>query len=105
MSANITEIQVDAEIEGQQGIERAFQPLVVHGIMLEFDPKQDGSPICVLTGERGNTKEIRPLRSKARAGHFRHQIQGDEAWSSIRVSTFRGKKARLLKIKLVGKPV
>ena len=102
MTANMTEIPVNTMIENGGAVERTFDPLVVHEVMLEFDPKQMGYPICTLQGSGGRTEEIHPRSQKARPGHFRHRIAGDAVWNGIRVTMSRGKAARLLKLKLVG---
>ncbi len=100
---NILELEADVDIDGDRAFEHEFAPLVVHEIMLDFDPKRVGPPLCVLSGQNGATKELKPLPQHFRPGHYVQRVDGDEAWTRLRITIAKGKSAHLKKVKLIAK--
>ena len=100
---NMTELEANTEVDGDRAFETSFSPQQIHEVMLEFHPKKWGPPIVTLTGHNGGSREIHPAPQRGRPGHFLQRIEGDETWSGVRVTIGRGKKGKLVKVKLVGK--
>ena len=101
MSKNIVELAANVEVDGTKAFEATFPPTDVHELLLEFDPKHRGPPICVLSDGGANTKEIHVPPLAGREGRYSAQV-GGMRFSSVRVTTARNVKARLLKVKLMG---
>jgi hypothetical protein len=103
MTRNLTEFQADTEIDGSRAFEQGFEPLVVHELMLEFHPRKAGPPVVVFTGN-GGEREVHPAPQRGRPGRYLQRMQGDEAWTGVRITMARGKTGKLVKVMLVGKP-
>ena len=103
MAGNIVELVANQDIDGQRGYTAQFPATAVQELMLEFDPKHRGPPICNLTGEGGATKNIHPLPLRGREGRFSAHVGDDTKWSGITVTMARETKGKLLKIRLVVK--
>jgi hypothetical protein len=106
MSRNIVELEANQDVDGERAFERAFTPVAVDELMLEFDPKHSGPPLVVLSNDAGAKKEIHPSAQRGREGRFQAHLPHDGVtWSKVRVSMLRGAKGKLLKVKLVAKTV
>ncbi len=103
MSANFTKVAANADISGGHPYETSFDPTIVHGVQLQFDPKASASPICVLSNGNGVEVEIHPSGKRARPGHFSGHVHGDAAFTKLVITTLRDKPAHLNELKLVGK--
>jgi len=105
MSKNIVELVANGEVTPDKSWEGTFPAMHVAELMLEFDPKHLGPPVSVLHTDTGTTKEVHLLPLRGREGRYSLQIGGTENYVKIAVRlAARGKKARLLKVKLLGKP-
>lgn len=98
---NIVELAANANVDGTTAFEATFPATEVHELMLEFDPKHTGPPICVLSGGSGGSKEIHVPPLRGREGRYSAQVGGG-TFASVRVTTARNVKAKLIKIKLMG---
>lgn len=105
MSKNIVELVANADVTPEAAWEGTFASMHVHELMLEFDPKHLGPPVSVLHTAAGTTKEVHLLPLRGREGRYALQIGGTDEYVKIAVRlAARGKKAKLLKVKLLGKP-
>jgi hypothetical protein len=100
---NIVELPANQEIDGTKAFEASFSPLAVHEVLLEFDPKHSGPPLCRFSNEQGGTQELHMLPQRGRDGRFSNHVAGGAKWSKVSVTTLRNVKARLVKVKLIGK--
>lgn len=98
----IHEIEAVATVDPTASFDASFAPQVIHELILVFDPKHSGPPICVLSGGNGTSKEIHMPPSWGREGAFAAKLDGPELWSKVNVRLARGKAAKLKKIKLIG---
>lgn len=104
MSKNIVELVANGDVTPETAWEGTFPAMHVDELMLEFDPKHLGPPVSVLHTDTGTTKEVHLLPLRGREGRYALQIGGTENYVKIAVRLApRGKKARLLKVKLLGK--
>jgi hypothetical protein len=101
---NIHTIEANHVVDPTTAFEAAFSPLAIDEVLLEFDSEHPGPPLIVLTNDAGTTKEIHPLPQRGREGRFAAHTEGSGSWSKIRVLLGpRGKKAKLVRIKLIAK--
>lgn len=98
---NIVELAANTDVDGTKAFEASFPATEVHELMLEFDPKHTGPPICVLAGGSAGSKEIHVPPLRGREGRYAAQVGGG-SFSSVRVTTARNVKAKLIKVKLMG---
>ena len=98
---NIVEIAANADVDGTKAFESTFAAFEVHEFMLEFDPKHPGPPICTLSNAGSHPKEIHPAPLRGREGRYSAQVGGG-SYSTIRVTTARNVKMKLIKVKLMG---
>jgi hypothetical protein len=98
----IQEIEAVATIDTTVTFDTTFAARTIDELLLDFDPKHSGPPICVLTGDAGATKEIHMPPSWGREGHFAAKLGGPEKWVKVSVRMAKGKAAKLKKIKLIG---
>lgn len=98
----IQEIEAVATIDPTVTFDTSFPARTIDELLLDFDPKHSGPPICVLTDDAGGTKEIHMPPSWGREGHFAAKLGGTVRWVKISVRIARGKAAKLKKIKLIG---
>jgi hypothetical protein len=104
MSRNIVELQANKDVSADSPFEATFPPVDVDEILLEFDPKHSGPPLIVLSNSGGATKEVHPMPQRGREGRFVARFPNETTqWSAIRVGMLRGKRGRLVKVKLVAK--
>lgn len=101
---NIVELAANKDIDTASGFEGTFPSLHVDELMLEFDPKHVGPPIALFGNGSGGTKEFHLIPLRGREGRFSTKVGGTESWTTIKVTLARGKTAKLLKVKLIGKP-
>lgn len=105
MSKNIVELVAGGDVTPESAWEGSFAPMHVDELMLEFDPKHLGPPVSVLHTATGTSKEVHLIPLRGREGRYSVHIGGTEEYVKIAVRlAARGKKARLLKVKLMGKP-
>jgi hypothetical protein len=98
----IQEIEAAASIDPTVSFDTTFAARTIDELLLDFDPKHSGPPICTLTDDAGGSKEIHMPPSWGREGHFAAKLGGPERWVKISVRIARGKAAKLKKIKLIG---
>ena len=98
---NIVELAANVDVDGTKAFEASFPATDVHELMLEFDPKHSGPPICVLSDGAANSKEVHVPPIRGREGRYSSQVGGGR-YSSIRITTARNVKAKLIKVKLMG---
>jgi hypothetical protein len=98
---NITELEANKEIDGQEGFEATFPPTEIHELMLVFDPRQSGPPIVALSDTTGAKQVIHMRPSLGREGRFATQVGGGKQFTSLRVTTARDIVAKLLKVKMI----
>lgn len=104
MSKNIVELVANGEVTPDKSWEGTFPAMHVAELMLEFDPKHLGPPVAVLHAATGTSKEVHLLPLRGREGRYSLQIGGPDDYVKIAVRlAARGKKAKLLKVKLLGK--
>ena len=105
MAGNIVELAVNQDIDGQNGYTASFPATAMDQLMLEFDPKHTGPPVCALTGHEGAKMEIHPMPLRGREGRFSAHVGNDTKWSGITVTMAAASKhkGKLLKIRLVVK--
>lgn len=98
----IQEIEAVATVDTTATFDTTFAARTIDELLLDFDPKHSGPPICVLTDDAGGTKEIHMPPSWGREGHFAAKLGGPVKWVKVSVRMARGKPAKLKKIKLIG---
>src|SRR5689334_7153404 len=101
MGRNIVELAANTDVDGTKAFETSFPATEVHELMLEFDPKHTGPPICVLSDAGANPKEIHVPPLRGREGRYSSQVGGGK-YSHVKVTTARNVKAKLIKVKLMG---
>ena len=100
----IHEIEARKTIDPTNGFEATFAAQPIDELLVVFDAKHSGPPVCVLGNDAAGTKEVHMQPAIGREGHFSVKLGGGELWSKISVRLARGKSAKLLQVKLIGKP-
>lgn len=95
-------IEADSPMNGDTPYRGSFEPIEIHEILIECDPKQPGTPICILQGEGGATQEVHAHPMRSRPGRYKARVKDHAIWTSIQVSMARGKPSHLIRMKLVG---
>ena len=99
----IQEIEAHKSIDPSTGFDATVEARTIDEVLFVFDPKHSGLPICVLGNDAGGSKEVHTHPAAGREGHFAAKLGGEERWSKISVRLVRGKSAKLLQVKFIGK--
>ncbi len=99
--SGVMELAANRELQGDEAFEATFPPTAVGEITVECDPKKSGPPICVLTDAAGAKSEVHPMPTRGREGRYSSHVKEPNAWTAVRVTIARGKKAHLVKVRLI----
>jgi len=97
-------IECDTAVSTASPFQGSFEPIQVAEILLECDPKQPGTPICILQGEGGATQEVHAHPMRSRPGRYKARVKGEGVFNAIQISMARDKPSHLIRMKLVGSP-
>ncbi len=98
--AGVVELVANKELQGDEAFEATFPPMTVGEVTVECDPKRSGPPVCVL-GDGTAKAEVHPAPVRGRDGRYSAHVKETNAWTSVRVTIARGKKAHLVKVRLI----
>lgn len=100
----IHEIAAHATIDASKSFSATFEARIIDELLVVFDARHSGPPVCVLGNDAGESKEVHMQPAFGREGHFSVKLGGPGRWSKISVHLARGKAAKLLQVKLIGVP-